>query len=152
MSKKRGTPREPRRVQILWTSTARECLKNLPIDVARGLVTKADELYTCHDPRHAHKPLTGPLQGYYRITFGRYRAIYRVDERRDANGEKLITVTITFVAAGIRREHTKDDVYRVAQRLVALGLVEPPPTAPPPGEPPAAAPPGPAKKAPKRRR
>ncbi|MBL8963502.1 MAG: hypothetical protein KF787_01650 [Phycisphaeraceae bacterium] len=118
------TDRPRRRVRILWTSTAKECLKNLPKKVRAGLLTKADELYECEDPRKVHKPLTGPLAEYYRITYSRYRAIYRVEEETIASGDVLLNITVLFVAAGIRREQSKEDVYRVAQKIVELGLAK----------------------------
>lgn len=92
--------------------------------MCEGLLKKADELYTCSDPRSAHKPLTGPLQGYYRITYSRYRAIYTVQEQELAGGEKVLSVTIIFVAAGKRQDRSKQDVYKVAERIVRLGVVD----------------------------
>ena len=113
-----------RRIQIKWTTTAKECLKKLPPKVRKGLFNKADLLAECTDPRDAHKPLTGPLAEYYRIVYSRYRAVFRVDEDKLANGGVLVTITVTFVAAGKRSEHSKDDVYKVAQKLVSLGLIQ----------------------------
>lgn len=114
------------RVRILWTHTAKECLRNLPKKVQRGLVDKAEELAGATDPRSVHKPLTGLLSGYYRLTYARYRAVYRVDDEDLANGNTLRTVTITFVACGKREERSKDDIYKVAQKLVQLGLIDVP--------------------------
>jgi mRNA-degrading endonuclease RelE of RelBE toxin-antitoxin system len=115
-----------RRVRILWTTTAKECLKALAPKVQRGLIEKADELEDCSDPKSAHKPLVGPLKGYYRITYSRYRAVYRVDEEPIANGDVLVTITVTFVACGKREEHSREDVYRVAQKLVETGIIDGP--------------------------
>lgn len=117
---------KPKRVvRIQWTKTAVDCLSRLPKDVQAGLLDKADELKTCSDPRTAHKPLQGPLRGYCRMTYGRYRAIFRVDEEHLASGEVLIVVVVTFVAAGIRKEQSKEDVYRLAQKAAELGLLAP---------------------------
>src|SRR5690554_6239676 len=113
-----------RRVRIQWTTTALECLKKLPPKVRRGLVEKADALCECSDPELPHKPLTGPLQGYCRITYGRYRAVYTVDDDELASGDVLTTIKVTFIAAGKRAEHSKDDVYKVAQRLVEMGIID----------------------------
>lgn len=110
-------------VAILWTTTAKEGLKRLPKKVRKGLLDKADELLTT-DPRTASKPLTGLLQGYYRITYARYRAIYCVQEECLASGELRLRLIVTFVVAGIRKEHDKQDVYRVAERLVRLVLTD----------------------------
>ena len=111
------------RVRIQWTDTAKECLKKLPKKVQRGLLEKADELYACTDPREVHKPLTGPLQGYYRMTYSRYRAVYTVEEDEIANGDLLLRLTVLFVAAGIRKERSREDIYRVAQQLVKNGII-----------------------------
>ena len=126
------TPGPARRIRIQWTRTARDCLKKLPPKVQRGLVSKADELKGAADPKFTHKPLTGPLSGYYRITYARYRAIYRVDEEKTADGDVIVTIVITFVACGIRAEHSKNDVYNVVQKLVDFGFLEGPPGDPKP--------------------
>jgi len=105
------------RVRVQWTQTALKTLRKLPKKVQRGLLEKADEL-THGDPRGAHKPLIGPLQGCYRITYGRYRAIYRLDEQRKAGGGALLHLKVLFIAAGIRKEHDKNDIYRLAEKLV----------------------------------
>jgi mRNA-degrading endonuclease RelE of RelBE toxin-antitoxin system len=110
------------RVSIRWTTTAKESLKALPKKVRRGLLTKADELLDCGDPRECCKPLKGPLQGYYRIVYSRYRAIFSVEEERLVNDDVILHLTVLFVAAGARKEHDKQDVYRVAEKLVRLVL------------------------------
>jgi mRNA-degrading endonuclease RelE of RelBE toxin-antitoxin system len=104
------------RVRVQWTQTALKTLRKLPKKVQRGLLEKADEL-TQGDPRDAHKPLSGPLQGCYRITYGRYRAIYRIDEQRKAGGS-LLHLKVLFIVAGIRKEHDKNDIYRIAEKLM----------------------------------
>jgi mRNA-degrading endonuclease RelE of RelBE toxin-antitoxin system len=123
-----------RRLRIQWTETAKECLKKLPPKVQRGLIDKADELENC-DPRDCHKPLFGPLRDHYRIVYARYRAVYNVREEELASGDFLVTLVVTFIACGKREEYSKDDVYRVAQKAVELGLIqagldEPPPVPP----------------------
>ncbi len=106
------------RVRVQWTQTALKSLRKLPKKVQRGLLEKADEL-TQGDPREAHKqPLVGPLQGCYRITYGRYRAIYRVNEQRKAGGGSLLHLKVLFIVAGIRKEHDKNDIYRIAEKLM----------------------------------
>ena len=112
------------RVHIRWTETAKESLKGLPLKVRKGLLEKADELTEGPDPREWCKPLTGPLQGYYRIVYSRYRAIFSVKEEKLVNGDKLLHLDVIFIAAGIRKELDKKDVYRVAQKLVESVLPE----------------------------
>ena len=47
----------------------------------------------------------------------RYRIIYQVESAQ---------VRVIIIAAGIRRGGDRQDIYTLAQRLVRLGLVEPP--------------------------
>lgn len=110
-----------RRVRIVWTATAKECLRKFPLRVRRGLLDKARRLQDCDDPREAHKPLTGPLANYYRLTYARYRAIYSVSEETLASGDSLVRVTVCFVACGMRKEGDKKDVYRLAKNILRFG-------------------------------
>lgn len=113
-----------RRIRVQWTATALKCLKELPQKVQRGLLDKADGLSTATDPRQVYKPLAGVLEGYYRITYARYRAVYRVDEEELANGNVLVTIVVTFIAAGKREERSKHDIYKVAEKLVEMGVLD----------------------------
>jgi mRNA-degrading endonuclease RelE of RelBE toxin-antitoxin system len=108
------------RVSIQWTDTAKAGLAKLPPKVRRGLLDKANELRDSDNPESVHKPLTGPLQGYFRICYSRYRAIYSVERDSLSNGDVLVHVRIVFVVAGMRKEGDKQDVYRVAQKLLTL--------------------------------
>ena len=110
-------------VSIAWTTTAKRGLSNLPKKVQRGLIEKIDEL-SGSDPRAGNKPLIGPLQGCYRIVYSRYRAVYRVEEEKLANGETLIHLKVLFIAVGIRKERDKKDVYKLAEKLIRLTLPE----------------------------
>ena len=114
-----------RRVKIQWTETARSQLAKLDPKVRKGILAKAALLRDSDDPRSAHKPLAGPLRDYYRLTYGRYRAIYAVEEEDLASGDSLIHVRVLFVAAGKRKEHDKRDIYKIAQRIVEAGLIDP---------------------------
>jgi mRNA interferase RelE/StbE len=112
------------RVLIQWTETAKAGLARLPHKVRRGLLDKADELRKTDDPENAQKPLTGPLQGYYRICYSRFRAIYRVDREQTPRGDVVQRIIVLFVAAGIRKEGDKNDIYRFALKLLNLGVIE----------------------------
>ena len=113
-----------RRVTIQWTDTAKEQLAALPLKVRRGLLKKASGLRDCSDPKSAYKPLVGPLEGYYRITYARYRAIYCVDEDKLASGDVYFRVKIYFVAAGKRKERDRKDIYKIAEKMLNFGLVD----------------------------
>jgi mRNA interferase RelE/StbE len=68
------------------------------------------------EPELQGKPLGDDLAGYRsaRAVGQRYRIIYRV--------ERTI-VTVVVVAAGIRKAGGREDIYRVAAKLVRLGLL-----------------------------
>ncbi|MGH9751794.1 MAG: type II toxin-antitoxin system RelE family toxin, partial [Blastocatellia bacterium] len=70
------------------------------------------------DPEKKGKPLTAELDGYHsiRAVGQRYRIIYRIDN------EKVI---VLVVAAGIRREGDKKDIYALAKKLIRARLLEP---------------------------
>ena len=72
------------------------------------------------EPEKQGKPLTEELTGYrsLRAVGQRYRIIYRVERDR---------VLVLVVAVGIRKEGSKRDVYALAQKLIRLRLLEPPP-------------------------
>lgn len=82
------------------------------------LYDKPNSLISTATPESLGKPLRDELQGMYRLSFGRYRIIYRViaDERGEA---RLIIVEVVFV--GIRKHGDKRDVYRLAQKLARRG-------------------------------
>ena len=111
-----------RRVIVQWTTTARDQLAKLPPKARKGLLAKADLLRKTDDPTAPHKALTGPLSGCYRITYGRYRAVYTVTEDAVDEMTVLIHVRVRFIVAGIRKARDKKDIYDVAKRLVQYGL------------------------------
>ena len=89
------------------------------LDVAdRRIQDKLLERMTAlaNDPELQGKPLGDDLAGYrsVRAVGQRYRIIYRVERS---------IVTVVVVAAGIRKEGSREDVYRVAQKLIRLGLL-----------------------------
>lgn len=112
------------RVTIRWTNTAKEQLAALPLKVRQGILAKANHLRECDDPRSAHKPLVGPLQGFYRLTYARYRAVYRVEDERLASGDVLVHIHVCFVAAGRRKERDRKDIYRIAEKMINFDLVD----------------------------
>ena len=109
---------------IRWTECAKNGLAELPQKVRQGILRKADDLADLDDPEKAHKPLTGPLTNYYRLTYGRYRAVYTVKRDGLCSGDVLLNVTVLFVAVGKRKERNRDDIYNLAQRIVEHGIIE----------------------------
>jgi mRNA-degrading endonuclease RelE of RelBE toxin-antitoxin system len=111
------------RVKIRWTKTSVNCLKRLPKKVREGIVAKADELQKS-DPRESHKPLKGPLQGFRSMKYSRYRAVFKISEESMASGDVLLKLEVCFVLVGIRKEGDKHDVYKLAQKIHKLGLLD----------------------------
>ena len=72
------------------------------------------------DPEKKGKPLTAELDGYrsVRAAGQRYRIIYRI------GNEKVI---VLVVAAGIRRDGDRKDIYALAKKLIRARLLEPVP-------------------------
>jgi len=68
------------------------------------------------DPELQGKLLGDDLAEYrsVRAVGQRYRIIYRVERS---------AVVVVVVAAGIRKEGSREDVYRVAAKLIRLGLL-----------------------------
>lgn len=114
-----------RRVIIQWTGTARQQLSELPKKVRQGILKKARQLRESDDPASVHKPLVAPLQGYYRFTYSRYRAVYSVTEDPLASGDVLVYVRIRFIAVGKRIERDRKDIFKIAEKMVKLELVDP---------------------------
>lgn len=81
-------------------------------------------MYECTDIKSSYKPLTGPLSGYYRLAFSRYRAVFAVEEDELANGDVLVNIKIIFIVAGKREAYSRDDVYKVARKLVENGVID----------------------------
>ena len=68
------------------------------------------------DPEKQGKMLTKELSGFRSIhTAGRYRIIYKVEES---------TVIVYIMAAGIRKQGDKKDIYKITKKLLKAGLID----------------------------
>lgn len=66
-------------------------------------------------PESQGRALIGELAGLRRITVaGRYRAVYRVSR---------MSREVHVLAVGVRREGDRDDIYRLAARMMRRGRV-----------------------------
>ena len=103
--------------RVLLTSTASEMLAKISDRRVRSQIIKRIEALS-EEPERQGKPLGNELAGYrsIRVAGQRYRVIYQVDR-----GE----VRVLVIAIGIRRDGSRVDVYRLAMRLVRLGLTGP---------------------------
>ena len=70
------------------------------------------------EPDKQGKELHGELRGYrcVRAVGQRYRIIYRI---------KNSAIVVLIVAVGLRKEEDKKDVYKLAQKMIRLRLIEP---------------------------
>jgi mRNA interferase RelE/StbE len=68
------------------------------------------------EPEKQGKKLVKDLSGFRSVhAAGRYRIIYKIDKR---------TVIIYVLAAGIRKEGDKKDIYKIAKKLLDAGLMD----------------------------
>ncbi|HSE96044.1 MAG TPA: type II toxin-antitoxin system RelE/ParE family toxin [Methylomirabilota bacterium] len=99
---------------IRWTETALRMLEEIRDRRVRTAVFgRVGELAGAPE---LGKPLTGELGDYrsLRAAGQRYRILYRVERN---------VVTVLVVAVGLRKEGDRADIYRLAQKLVRLGLL-----------------------------
>jgi len=66
------------------------------------------------DPQKQGKPLFAELTGFRSLRVGRYRVIYTILEDNK----------VVVAAVGIRKEGDREDIYRIAKKLLSLGLIE----------------------------
>ena len=105
--------------QIVITPTALKMLEAISDRRIQEIIRdRIDGLAT--EPEKQGKPLTEELAGYrsLRAVGQRYWIIYRVERDR---------VLVLVVAVGMRKEGSKRDVYALAQKLIRLRLLDPPP-------------------------
>lgn len=77
---------------------------------ARILITRAIRKKLTTHPTEFGKPLSGPLQGYWRLRVDAYRVIYRVEQQR---------LLVLVIKVGMRRDA---EIYTEAiPRLRKLG-------------------------------
>ena len=102
------------RHEILWTETAVDMLARLGDRRIQQQLFDASKRLE-REPEKQGRPLREGLLGYrsLRAVGQRYRLIYSLDVERSR---------VIVVAAGLRREGARDDVYELAQRIVRLGL------------------------------
>ena len=107
--------------EVLWTTTALGMLADVADRRIRQQLFDTSKRLEV-DPEKQGKPLRESLMGFrsLRVVGQRYRLVYSI-----VPASRLVHV----VAAGLRREGSRDDVYALAQKIVRLGLA--PPARPP---------------------
>jgi mRNA interferase RelE/StbE len=93
-----------------------ELMKSIKTGIKEIKSGKTDRIETLKDePIKQGKMLVQKLAGLRSIhVAGRYRVIYKIDEDSSA---------VWVLAAGIRKEGDQKDIYRIAKKLLKLGLL-----------------------------
>jgi mRNA interferase RelE/StbE len=82
--------------------------------IQRSILDRIQKL--SDEPEKQGKKLVKDLSGFRSVhAAGRYRIIYKIDKR---------TVIIYVLAAGIRKEGDKKDIYKIAKKLLDAGLMD----------------------------
>jgi mRNA interferase RelE/StbE len=96
------------------TDVSLSLVKKIPDKRIQSVVIERIEALKT-DPEKQGKILVQKLAGFRSIhVAGRYRVIYRIDEASS---------TVWVLAAGIRKEGDQKDIYRIAKKLLKLGLL-----------------------------
>jgi mRNA interferase RelE/StbE len=100
--------------EVLWTMTALGMLGDVADRRVRQLLFETSKRLQV-DPEKQGKPLRESLMGFrsLRVVGQRYRLVYSI-----LPAARLVHI----VAAGLRREGSRDDLYELAQKIVRLGL------------------------------
>ena len=103
------------RIEI--TPTALSILKNIKDRrINKAIQERIEKLID--NPDKQGKELRGELRGYrcVRAVGQRYRISYRIKDS---------AIIVLVVAVGLRKEGDKKDVYKLAQKMIRLRLIEP---------------------------
>ena len=101
--------------KILLTDTCLSLLKKISDKkLQRTILMRIEGL--SEDPDKQGKMLTNELSGFRSIrAAGRYRVIYKTDKHM---------VIVYILAAGIRKQGDKKDIYKITKKLLKAGLLD----------------------------
>ena len=101
--------------RILITNTCLKLIEKIPDKkIQRSILDRIEQL--SDEPHKQGKKLVKDLSGLLSVhAAGRYRIIYKIDKR---------TVIVYVLAAGIRKEGDKKDIYKIAKKLLDAGLLD----------------------------
>jgi mRNA interferase RelE/StbE len=101
--------------EILITDTCLALIEKIPDKkIQRTILNRIEGL--SDEPDKQGKMLVKELSGFRSIhAAGRYRIIYKVDKQ---------TVIIYILAAGIRKQGDKKDIYKITKKLLKAGLLD----------------------------
>ena len=101
--------------RILITDTCLALIRRIrDKKIQRTILDRIQEL--SDEPDKQGKKLVKDLSGFRSFhAAGRYRVIYKIDKH---------AVIIYVLAAGIRKEGDKKDIYKIAKKLLNAGLLD----------------------------
>jgi mRNA interferase RelE/StbE len=101
--------------RILITDTCLGLIKKIgDKKIQHTILERIEKLSDAPDKQG--KALVKDLSGFRSIhSAGRYRILYKIEKR---------TVIVYVLAAGIRKEGNKKDIYQVAKKLLRAGLLD----------------------------
>lgn len=103
------------RYRILITETCLSLINKLSDKkIQRTILDRIEQL--SEEPDKQGKNLVQDLSGFRSVhAAGRYRIIYKIDKK---------TVIVYVLAAGMRKEGGKKDIYKIAKKLLNAGLLD----------------------------
>ncbi len=101
--------------KVLITDTCFALIKKIgDKNIQRTILERIAKL--SDEPEKQGKMLVKDLSGFRSIhVAGRYRALYKIE---------INTVIVYVLAAGIRKEGDKKDIYQIAKKLLRAGLLD----------------------------
>ena len=101
--------------RILITDTCLALIERIPDKkIQRTILNRIERL--AEEPDKQGKILVKKLSGFRSVhAAGRYRIIYKVDKN---------TVIIYILAAGIRKQGDKKDIYQITKKILKAGLLD----------------------------
>lgn len=101
--------------RIRITGTCLALVEKIPDKkILRTILDRIEDL--SDEPDKQGKRLVKDLSGFRSIhVAGRYRIIYKIDKQ---------TVIVYILAAGIRKQGDKKDIYKIAKKLFNAGLLD----------------------------
>ena len=100
--------------RILITDTCLTLIEGIrDKKIQRTILNRIEGL--SHEPDKQGKQLVKELSGFRSIhAAGRYRIVFRIEKQ---------TIVVYVLAAGIRKEGDKKDIYQIAKKLLNAGLL-----------------------------
>lgn len=101
--------------RVLITDTCLRLIQRITDKkIQRSILDQVQKL--SDEPEKQGKKLVKDLSGFLSVhAAGRYRIIYKIDKP---------TVIVYVLAAGIRKEGDKKDIYKIAKKLLDAGLLD----------------------------